>query len=433
MNSIWTENIEAPHFQKLNKNIKTDVLIIGGGMCGLLCGYMLKKANIDYVLVEADRICGGITKNTTAKLTVQHSLIFDKLIKRFGQDFAKAYLNANQSALKEYDSLCKNIDCDYEKKDSFVYSIKKDLKSLEKEMEALDKIGCDAEFSSALSLPFSVTGAIKIPNQAQFHPLKFAYAIAKDLNIFENTKVLELAPNLAITNGGNISAKKIIVTTHFPFINKHGLYFINMYQSRSYVLGLKNAAVLDGMFIDDSEKGLSFRNFGDVLLLGGGSHRTGKKSKGWQELEEFARKYYPQSEPIYRWATQDCMTLDGVPYIGKYSKHSNDLYVATGFNKWGMTSSMVAAKLLVDIMLDKKSPYTEIFSPSRSIIRPQLAINVCETVINQLTPTVPRCPHLGCALKYNPYERSWDCPCHGSRFTEDKKLIDNPATDDMKK
>ena len=206
-----------------------------------------------------------------------------------------------------------------------------------------------------------------------------------------------------------------------------------MYQSRSYVLGLKNAAVLDGMFIDDSEKGLSFRNFGDVLLLGGGSHRTGKKSKGWQELEEFARKYYPQSEPIYRWATQDCMTLDGVPYIGKYSKHSNDLYVATGFNKWGMTSSMVAAKLLVDIMLDKKSPYTEIFSPSRSIIRPQLAINVCETVINQLTPTVPRCPHLGCALKYNPYERSWDCPCHGSRFTEDKKLIDNPATDDMKK
>ena len=209
MNSIWTENIEAPHFQKLNKNIKTDVLIIGGGMCGLLCGYMLKKANIDYVLVEADRICGGITKNTTAKLTVQHSLIFDKLIKRFGQDFAKAYLNANQSALKEYDSLCKNIDCDYEKKDSFVYSIKKDLKSLEKEMEALDKIGCDAEFSSALSLPFSVTGAIKIPNQAQFHPLKFAYAIAKDLNIFENTKVLELAPNLAITNGGNISAKKL--------------------------------------------------------------------------------------------------------------------------------------------------------------------------------------------------------------------------------
>lgn len=433
MDSLWIEDTQAPRFNKLNKSIKTDVLIIGGGITGILCAHMLKKANVDYVLVEANKICGGITKNTTAKITVQHGLIYDKLIRQFDKDFARLYFEANRSALNEYTEMCKMIDCDYEEKDSFVYSLKTNISPLEMEMEALHKIGCDAEFLSTLPLPFSISGAIRIPAQAQFHPLKFLYNLSKDLNIFEKTKVLELAPGSIKTNGGSISANNIIITTHFPIINKHGFYFIKMYQSRSYVLAIKNAQDLNGMFIDEDDKGLSFRSFRDILLLGGGSHRTGKKSHGWQELEEFSKKHYPQSEVISKWATQDCMTLDRVPYIGKYSNKSNNLYVATGFNKWGITSSMVSARLLVDILLGNKSPYEEIFSPSRSILRPQLAINAFETVMGVITPTVPRCPHLGCALKYNHYEHSWDCPCHGSRFTESKKLIDNPATDDIKK
>lgn len=170
----------------------------------------------------------------------------------------------------------------------------------------------------------------------------------------------------------------------------------------------------------------------DVLIIGGGEHRTGKKSQAWQELRAFAAKYYPQSQEKYHWATQDCMSLDGVPYIGRYSAKTPDLYVATGFNKWGMTSSMAAAEMLCNLITGKKTYPLNIFSPSRTIMRPQLAVNAFEAAVNLVNFRPKRCPHLGCALKWNPYERSWDCPCHGSRFTEYGKLIDNPATADLK-
>ena len=225
---------------------------------------------------------------------------------------------------------------------------------------------------------------------------------------------------------------KIIVTTHFPILNKHGSYFLKLYQHRSYVLALKGAQHLDGMYVDEDKKGLSFRTYGDLLLLGGGSHRTGKKGGNWHELEEFARKYYPSARVVSKWATQDCMSLDGVPYIGQYSKNTPDLYVATGFNKWGMSSSMVSAMILSDLVQGKPNEYAQVFSPSRSILRPQLAINALESTVGLLTPTAPRCPHLGCALKYNKAEHSWDCPCHGSRFSESGELINNPATDDKR-
>ena len=178
---------------------------------------------------------------------------------------------------------------------------------------------------------------------------------------------------------------------------------------------------------------MSFRNYKNLLLIGGGDHRTGKKGGGWQEMRDFAHRHYPQAEEQYHWATQDCMSLDGVPYIGPYSASTTDLYVATGFNKWGMTTSMVSAMILSDLVQGKKNPYEEVFSPSRSILHPQLKVNGFEAVVNLLTPTTKRCPHLGCALKWNSIEHTWDCPCHGSRFTEDGKLIDNPATGNLKK
>jgi glycine/D-amino acid oxidase-like deaminating enzyme len=431
MNSVWTENTDRLQFNSLNENIKTDVLIIGGGITGILCAYMLKNSGVDCVLVEAKRICEGITQNTTAKITLQHGLIYEKLIRTFGFGKAQLYLTAQSKALQEYSRLCQNIRCDYEQKDSFVYSMD-NPKKIEKEIEALNLLGKKAEFSPAYDLPFDVAGAVLIRNQAQFHPLKFAYAIAKDLPIYENTKVVELMPNKARTEHGEISCKKIIVATHFPILNKHGGYFLKMYQHRSYVLALKGAVKVDGMYVDEDKKGLSFRDYNDLLLLGGGSHRTGKNGGNWRELEEFARGHYPSAKIVNRWATQDCMTLDGVPYIGQYSKSTPNLYVATGFNKWGMTSSMVSAMVLCDLVRGKHNEYASVFYPSRSILHPQLAVNVFESLVGLLTPTVPRCPHLGCALKYNPDERSWDCSCHGSRFSEDGQLIDNPATHDKR-
>ena len=429
MSSIWCKTTNKYFFNSKETNFKTDVLIVGGGLTGILCAYMLNKFGIDYTLVEAKEICSGITKNTTAKITVQHGLIYDKITKKYGMQAAQKYYKANNNALKNYIELCKEFDCNFETKDSFVFSLK-DKEKIVKEIDAYKTIGVNADFFDKISLPFNITGALRIKNQAQIHPLEFLFKLSKNLNIQENTKLINLTPEYAETNKGKINFKKAIITTHFPILNKHGSYFLKMYQHRSYVIALKNAQNVDGMFVDEDLKGLSFRNYNDLLLLGGGSHRTGKKGGAWSELEAFAKKYYPNSNIVSKWATQDCMTLDGLPYIGNYSKNTPNLFVATGFNKWGFTSAMVAAEILCDLVQEKYNEYASVFSPSRCILHPQLAVNVAESLFNFITPTAPRCPHLGCALKYNKYEHTWDCPCHGSRFTKDGKLIDGPATDD---
>ena len=430
MDSIWTKTAEnRPRFEQMSGDIKTDVLIIGGGMAGILCAHRLKELGLACVLVEADRICGGITKNTTAKITLQHGAIYDKMIKRFGESYAKLYIEAQKEAMKRYEHLCEHISCGYEKQDSYVYSVD-NFRKIEREAVALDRIGCKADIIVNDSAPLSIVGAVRVRGQAQFNPLEFAFEIAKELPIYEDTKVLEFRPDGIVTNRGRVFAEKIIVATHFPILNKHGSYFLKLYQHRSYVIALKNAEEVDGMYVDEDEKGMSFRNYGDVLLLGGGSHRTGKHGGNWRELEDFAKINYPKAEIVARWATQDCMTLDHIPYIGQYSEGTPNLYVATGFNKWGMTSAMVASIVLGDMIKGKSNDYAHVFSPQRSIFRPQLAINTFEALIGLVTPTVPRCPHMGCALRYNRQEHSWDCPCHGSRFTEDGKLIDNPATAD---
>lgn len=426
MNSAWHENISLPTFPKLEENISTDVLIIGGGISGILCAHFLQQAGVDYALVESRNICSGVTKNTTAKITAQHGLIYDKLLKTIGIEQAGLYLNANILALDKYRSLCQNIDCDFEEKDSYVYSIN-NYKKIEKEVLALKKLGINAEFKDTINLPFEIQGAVKFPNQAQFNPLKFVSDIAKNLNIYEDTHVREMAEHTAITNRGTITAKKIIAATHFPFINKHGSYFIKQYQHRSYVIALENGENIDGMYVDEAQKGMSFRNYNNLLLIGGGDHRTGKKGGNYSELESYAQKYYPNASEKYRWATQDCMTLDGIPYIGQYSKNTPDFYVSTGFNKWGITSSMVSAMILSDIVLGKDNDYAKVFSPSRSILKPQLFANLFEATIGMLTPTTKRCPHMGCALRWNNVEHSWDCSCHGSRFDNDGTVLDNPA------
>jgi len=431
MDSIWVQPAQMPRFPRLQSDLKTDVLIVGGGIVGVLCAYKLAQAGVNYALVEADRICSGITKNTTAKITVQHGLIYHKLVRRFGTERARLYLEANQSALEEYRSLCRDMNCGFEEKDAFVYSTGS-RRALERELDALQRLGYTAELSENIPLPVPTAGAVKFPRQAQFHPLQFVAAIASELRIYEYSKVLELGPGKAVTSGGTVSAEKIIIATHFPILNKHGGYFLKLYQNRSYVLALQNAPDVGGMYLDENDKGLSFRNYDGLLLLGGGSHRTGKLSSGWRELEQFAHCRYPNARVIARWAAQDCMSLDGVPYIGPYAKHTPGLFVATGFNKWGMTSAMAAAGILTDLILGQNNPYAKLFSPSRSILHPQLAVNGFEALFGLLTPTAPRCPHMGCALKYNQAEHSWDCPCHGSRFEEDGTLLDNPATDDKK-
>lgn len=428
---IWRDGIELPQFRALEGSIKTDVLIVGGGMAGILCAHFLQEKGMDYVLVEGRRICDGITQNTTAKITAQHGLIYHKLLKNAGLKKAKLYYEANQNAVKKFSDLCENMDCDFERKLSYVYSLE-NRRQLEEEAEALRQIGGCAELLETNELPFKTAGAVGLKSQAQFHPLKFISQIAKELNIYENSFVRELKGNTAMTDRGKIEFQKIIFATHFPIDNKHGMYYMKMYQHRSYVIALENVEPVSGMYVGEDRRGMSFRSYKNLLLVGGGSHRTGKKGGNWQELREFVGKYYPNAVEKYHWAAQDCMTLDGVPYIGQYAKGTPDYYVATGFNKWGMTSSMVAAMILSDLVTGGESPYTEVFSPSRSMFKPQLFVNGCEAIANLLTITKKRCPHLGCALKWNQTEHSWDCPCHGSRFNEKGEMLDNPANGDAK-
>ncbi len=430
MRSLWNETVTRPAFPTLESDTETDVLIIGGGIAGILTAYFLQQNDVPYVLVEKDRICGGTTGNTTAKITFQHGLCYHKMLQSSGLERADMYLQANRMAFGKYAALCREIDCGYEIKNNYVYATD-DRQKLEDEISALSKIGYNAVFAKDLPLPVNTVGAVCFEDQAQFHPLRFLYAVAKGLNIYEHTFVREMEGTTAVTDRARISAGKVIVTTHFPMINKHGSYFLKLYQHRSYVMALENAQNVDGMYVDESGTGFSFRNYGDLLLLGGGGHRTGKSGGNWDELRQFAREQYPRATERYFWAAQDCMSLDHIPYIGRYSKNTADLYTASGFNKWGMTGAMLSAVLLSDRICGRHNGFEEAFDPSRSIIRPQLFVNGFESIKNLLTPTKKRCPHLGCALKWNPDEHSWDCACHGSRFDESGKVLDNPANGDL--
>ena len=430
--SLWKTKDLLPGYPPLDGDVQTDVLIIGGGLAGILTAYELEQAGVNYLLIEADTLCSGVTGNTTAKVTSQHGLIYSKLIRTMGEERAGLYWKANEQAMGRIRQLAQRFSCDFETQDAYVYSKDRPDK-LEREMKALERLKIPAQYEREVPLPFHVAGAVRFREQGQFHPLKFAAGLSKGLNIREHTTAISIKKGRVQTTGGTIKASRVIVTTHFPFLNKHGSYFMKLYQDRSYVLALERVPQMDGMYLEEGQGGLSFRFYGSQLLLGGGGHRTGKQGGGWAELEAAARRYYPDSSVRMRWATQDCMTLDSVAYIGQYSASTPELYVATGFNKWGMTTSMVAAQLLCDTIQGKENPYTQLYSPSRTMLRPQLLVNVGESAVNLLTPTVPRCPHMGCALKWNPQEHTWDCPCHGSRFSRKGKRLDNPAKRGLKR
>ncbi len=428
--SLWLQDLQAPKTEPFAGNIKTDVLIIGAGMAGVLCAYHLQQAGIDCLVVEADRIGHGMSGHTTAKITAQHGLIYQQLIAAFGKEKARQYYEVNQQAVDEFIHMGEQIPCDLESKTAYLYSLD-DLPKLEKEAAAYAQLGISSTFIDKLPLPLAVKGALGMAGQAQFHPLKLLYALAEQLKIYQQAQVLDIVDNVAILAEGTIKAEQIILASHFPLINVPGGYFMKMYQQRSYLIALDHGPQIDGMYLDSRDNGLSFRNYADYLLIGGGGHKTGKEGGGYQELLNFAEKAYPEKQVSYAWSAQDCMTLDKIPYIGVHSSAKGNIYVATGFNKWGMSGSMAAAKVLTELLATGRSDYPQLFAPNRSMLHGQLLVNFGSAVGNLLR-IGRRCPHLGCALRWNKHEHSWDCPCHGSRFDEDGSLINNPAKRGLK-
>lgn len=424
--SIWEYDVKLPRFDSLHGTERCDVLVIGGGIAGIMIAHRLKMRGVDYLLIEKDRILSHNTKNTTAKITYQHGLMYHKISELYGTERAHRVLDSYKNAFSEMCGLCESVSCDFEYRDNYVYSVN-NRAALEAEMKTLDILGYGAVFKEDLPLPVSTVGAVCFPRQAQFNPLKLLSEIAKNLNIRELTRATKIKNGCVMTTRGTIHAKKIICATHFPFPTHHGFFPLKLYQSRSYVLALDGAEDVAGMYVDENTYGLSFRNYKNILLLGGGAHKTGSVGGGYAELSFFKEKHYPDCVEICRSSAQDCMSLDGLPYIGKYSKATPELLVATGFNKWGMTNAMLSSMLITDEILGVQNDYAALFSPSRKKETKQLLINVKDSAKNLLTLKAPRCSHLGCALKWNSAERSWDCPCHGSRYTSDGEVLEGPA------
>ncbi len=430
MESIWSKSASMPEFPSLEGDARTDILIIGGGIAGVLCAFLLERAGADYLLVEARELCAGVTANTTAKVTAQHGVLYQKLLSSLGAGKTRLYFDANQKAVEEYRSLCREAGCEFEDQTAYVYA-QDHREKLEREQAAYRAIRVGTFLQSSSPLPFPVAGSLSLERQGQFHPLRFLAWAAQGLNARCHTKVRAFVPGGVVTDRGTVTANKIILATHFPILNKHGMYALKMYQHRSYVLALRGAKRFSGMYVSQDDAGLSFRTYQDLLLLGGGGHRTGKPGGGWEELRALARRWYPEAEEVAHWAAQDCMTLDGGAYVGQYSPRTPDLFVTTGFNKWGMTTALAGAHILRDLTAGRPNPYAAAFDPARPMPARAAAGNAASAAADLLPLTAPRCPHLGCALRYNPQEDTWDCPCHGSRFGRDGALLDGPATDDL--
>lgn len=472
MYSIWKDSQKELKSKRLDNNISVDVAIIGGGMAGILTAYLLKQQGIHGVILEGSKIASGQTGNTTAKITSGHNLIYDKITKKFNKETATLYASANQEAIAMYQNIInkEKIECHYKTLPNYVYSLR-EQKGIEDEVKACKDAGLNVEFTLNTSLPFQVEGAIKLQEQGQFNPMEFINGIVPSLSIYEDTMVQEVKDNILITPHGKVKAEKIVVATHYPFINAPGYYFLRLHQERSYVIALDNASSFDGMYIDEDIHGFSFRNYEDKLLLGGGGHRTGENKFGgcYERLRKVAKEYYPNSNELYHWSAQDAMSLDSIPYIGQYSSSTPNMYVATGFNKWGMTNSMVSAMLLKDLIMDKKNPFEEVYTPKRFTISASMMslfeegkqavtgltkqkFTIPDTLLSEIQDghggivdyqdhkvgvykddkgkvymVTTKCPHLGCELEWNPDELSWDCPCHGSRFDYEGELLNNPA------
>lgn len=501
MNSYWIASTRDLDVSKpLDKDYKADVCIVGAGITGLTTGYYLTKKGLKVIIVDKDNIGEKASGNTTAKITLQHGLIYDYLIDSYGEDLALGYFNANKEAITNIKKIVdeENIDCDFEFQPNIIYTKEKDeVKKIQNEVYAINKLENNntntfAKLINKCELPFDIESGIKIENQAQFHPRKYMYGLVKAIRnngglIFTDSTIREITKQsegyLSITDNYSIESEYVVVASHYPIINYKGFYFSKMYQVTSYALGIEtNSELPNGMYINAGEPVLSFRtainNDKKLLIIAGGNHKTGFSPQsepfyGYDFLEKEAKKLYPDCKILYKWNTRDCVTLDKIPYIGKFSKFDENMYVATGFNKWGMTSSNVAANIITDSILGIKNKYENIFDSTRlnpiknrdelknmvgqvfksfvtnrikipkenldvikkdngGIIRIQgTSVGIYKNEIGEIFAVNPTCTHLGCLLTWNNIDKTWDCPCHGSRFSFTGKNIYDPAIEDL--
>ena len=383
MKSYWVEETTRPSFLKLEKNLNVDVCIIGAGITGIMTAYMLMKSDLKICLIDKGEICSGVTENTTAKVTSQHNLIYRYLEETFGEEFASKYLKSNEDAIDTIQNIVERekIDCEFTRTDNYIYTCTYEyVQRIKDEAKTLKRLGMGVELTDKIDLPFKIKLAIKAPNQAKFHPLKYLYKIVdvlkqNNVDIYTNSRVQDMEKKqnnyIVKTEEHEINAKYVVMATHYPIKNFPGFHFLKMYQDRSYEIAIQpHFKMPQGMYISAETPVASFRPINDeLLIIGGQDHKTGENAKDldvcYKSLETYAKEIYQSMKVKYRWSTQDCVSLDKVPYIGEFSNFTPHLYIATGYKKWGMTTSHVAAKIIADKILEKENEYADIYKATR--------------------------------------------------------------------
>ncbi|HYZ91462.1 MAG TPA: FAD-dependent oxidoreductase [Actinomycetota bacterium] len=495
LGSFWVESTAESAFPRLRGDITVDVAVIGGGIAGLTSATLLKEAGRSVAVIESKRIVRGATGYTTAKLTSGHGLIYRHLIAKFGVAKARAYADANQAAIAEVAGRVDrhSIDCDFERRANYVYADERDKReSIEKEVEATLRLGLPASFIDDPPLPVETRGAIRLDDQAEFHPRKYLLALAASLtgdssHIFELTRALQVEDGRScrvVTDAGDVHARDVLILTQIPFLDR-GLFFTKVHPYRAYVLAapISDEHAPDGMFLTSKSPTRSIRSTPldgrRLLLLGGEGHKTGTVSDNEQrfaKLDAFLRAHFDAGEVIYRWATQDYYSVDRVPYIGPLTRGTERIRVATGFGGWGMSGGTAAAMILSDAVLGNRDRSGGVFASKRWRPRASSGRLVKENALVArhwlldafIVPTsrAPEsvrpgeadilriagrrvafyrdesgephavsavCSHLACLLRWNAAERSWDCPCHGSRFDVDGVVLQGPAVRDLER
>ena len=482
--SYWIETAPDVSFPTLTKGVDVDVAVVGGGIAGTSTALLLAQEGLSVALLESGRVGRGVSAYSTAKVTSLHSLTYAQLRSQRGEDVARVYGEANEAGLAQISGWVQEhgIDCDFRRKPNYTHTDSEgDLPDVREEAEAAQELGLPASFTMKTDLPWQVAGAVRFENQAEFHPARYIVGLAevardRGVQVFEGARAVDVSdgePCVVTLDGGReVRARHVVLATHYPIFERGG-YFARMHPERSYVLAVRlRGDVPHGMYI--STGGHSLRSQpapdgGEYLLVGGGSHKVGQadESDSYRDLEEYVRERFDVVSIDMRWSTQDNIPLDKVPYVGKAAPLAKSVYTATGFRKWGFANGTAAAMLLADLIQGRESPWLATFDSTR-LGPPSSLLTMAKENVNvgyrffrdrlkrepiddippgggsivgdgagqaavhrdehgNLHAVSARCTHLGCIVNWNEAEASWDCPCHGSRFAPDGRVIKGPA------
>jgi glycine/D-amino acid oxidase-like deaminating enzyme/nitrite reductase/ring-hydroxylating ferredoxin subunit len=490
--SYWVESTSSSAYPQLEGGADADVCVVGAGLVGITTAILLQEGGRDVVLVEMDGVVRGVTGYTTAKVTSGHGLIYASLESSHGAETARGYAQANEAGLERVAELVDrySIDCDFERKANYAYCERPDdVDDIRAEVDAAARAGLDVSLVTETSLPFPVAAAIELRDQAQFHPRKYLLALldvftSNGGRVFEKTRatgINEGAPCVVETIGGEVRARHVVLATHYPFVDR-ALLFPRVHPKRSYVVAGPADRLPEGMFISSTQPTRSVRTIPDgertLLLVSGEGHSTGQEyetEERYENLNRWGAEHFGLRTE-YRWSTQDGSSLDQLPYVGTIRRGTDDVYTATAFNKWGFTNGTTAAEIISDAILGRTNEWAELFDVHRVTVKQSAekfvsentkvaihfvrdrALHPQRTNVEDLAPGeagVHRagtqmiaayrdeagvlhqvsaiCTHLRCVVSWNPAEKTWDCPCHGSRFDFDGRVIQGPAVHDLER